>query len=461
MDEPELDTTPTKDADRPWIELKALSEAGDLFGMETYLGELSGVDAMRALLHLTTEQQTSILAALDPKIAAEVLDDVPDTHAADLMKSLEPSEAAEILETMPVDEQADLIGDIEDDNADAILSEMKPAVAGDVRNLTQHEPDTAGGLMSTDIFSFPARATVGDVLIKLTKQDSEFERYRGQHPYITDDKGRLVGVVSLRNLLLSQRNYPLSSIMTDAMSVSPETELDDLQDLFKEHPFLGLPVTNHRGLIVGTVSRMAVTEAATEKADQDRLSVQGIVDDEIRSMPTLVRSRRRLAWLSINIMLNIIAASVIALYEDTLAAVIALAVFLPIVSDMSGCSGNQAVAVSMRELALGLTKPFEVFQVWLKEASVGLINGVVLGLLLGSAAWLWKGNLFLGLVVGTALAMNTVVAVSIGGCVPLLLKRFGADPAVASGPILTTVTDMAGFFMVLTLATYAMPLLVL
>jgi magnesium transporter len=161
--------------------------------------------------------------------------------------------------------------------------------------------------------------------------------------------------------------------------------------------------------------------------------------------------------LSSNIVLNIIAASVISAYEETLAAVIAIAIFLPMVSDMSGCSGNQAVGVSMRELALGLTRPVDVFHVLRKELSVGIINGIVLGILIGIVAWLWKDNAYLGLVIGLALSVNTLIAVSIGGTVPLLLKRFGVDPAVASGPLLTTVTDMAGFFLVLSLASLFMP----
>jgi magnesium transporter len=155
----------------------------------------------------------------------------------------------------------------------------------------------------------------------------------------------------------------------------------------------------------------------------------------------------------VNILLNIIAASVIAFYEDTLSAMIALAVFLPIVSDMSGCSGNQAVAVSMRELTLGAANPRDAVRVWRKELSVGLINGLALGTLLGLAAWAWKGNPVLGIVVGLALGINTVLAVSIGGTVPLVLKRLGVDPAVASGPLLTTITDMCGFFLVLSLAS--------
>jgi magnesium transporter len=177
-------------------------------------------------------------------------------------------------------------------------------------------------------------------------------------------------------------------------------------------------------------------------------------------MPIRTRSLRRLSWLSINIVLNVIAASVIAAYQDTLSAVIALAVFLPIISDMSGCSGNQAVAVSIRELTLGLIRPYEFLRVVVKEGLVGIMNGVVLGILIGTLAFFWKENVFLSLVVGTALAVNTLVAVLIGGLVPLGLKALRLDPALASGPILTTATDMCGFFFVLSFASLMLPRLV-
>ena len=176
-------------------------------------------------------------------------------------------------------------------------------------------------------------------------------------------------------------------------------------------------------------------------------------------MPFLIRTRRRLSWLSVNIVLNVIAASVIAFYQETLAAVIALAVFLPIISDMAGNSGHQSVAVSIRELSLGLVKPSEVLLVWTKEIFIGLVNGIALGALLGLVAWLWKGNPVLGLVVGAAMLVNTVVSVSLGGMLPLILKRLNLDPAIVSGPILTTITDMCGFFVVLSLATALLPYL--
>jgi magnesium transporter len=260
-------------------------------------------------------------------------------------------------------------------------------------------------------------------------------------------------------MLRSRRAVKLADILHEPISVRPEASQDELVDLFDEHPFLGIPVVDEAGFLLGVVSRIEVAEAELERAEHESLSRQQ-VGDELRSMPTWLRSRRRLAWLSSNIVLNIIAASVISAYEETLAAVIAIAVFLPMVSDMSGCSGNQAVGVSMRELSLGLTRPVDLFHVLKKEFGVGVINGIVLGILIGIVAWVWKDNAFLGLVIGLALASNTLIAVSIGGTVPLILKNFGIDPAVASGPLLTTVTDMAGFFLVLSLATLFMPQLI-
>jgi magnesium transporter len=440
--------------------LKDLAVSGDRHALETLLDELPAGEAVHALLRLNEEEQRSLLRTLDPSDAAELIDDVPDHHAADLVEQMPAAEAASILQELQSDDQADLIGDLDTDEAEAILAQMAPQAAEDVRRLIEYDPATAGGMMMTEVFAFDDTDTVGDVVNQLTSDDISLDKYRGQHPYVVSNTRRLLGVVSLRDLLLSRRNIQLTAIMSEPISVKPDTPLDALAAVFDEHSFLGIPIVDEHNILLGVVSRSAIAEAALERADADQMKIQGIVGDELRSMPTLVRARRRLSWLSVNVVLNIMAASVIAIYEETLAAMIALAVFLPIVSDMSGCSGNQAVAVSLRELTLGIVKPIDVMRVWLKEVSIGVVNGIALGLLLACAAWLWKGNLFLGLVVGGALATNTVLAVSIGGTVPLILKRFGVDPAIASGPILTTITDMVGFFLVLSFAAALMPHLV-
>ncbi|AXS38771.1 magnesium transporter [Breoghania sp. L-A4] len=434
-------------------------QEGDVSRIEESLDGLTASDQVRALLNMGADDQEKLLHLVDPKLAADVVEELPQERAAEIIERLDAKTAASILEEMDSADQADVFSEMHDAEAEAIYSEMAPDAAEDVRKLAEYPSDTAGGLMSTDVFTFVETETVGTILRRVASEDEDFERYRGQHPYILDAEGRLVGVVSLRTLITSKRSVPLKDVMVAPLSVSPLTELGDLEDVFDDYPFLGIPVVDEAGRMIGTVSRTAVSDASLHRAEDDALKMQGVVGDEIRSMPTLLRARRRLSWLTVNIGLNIVAASVIALYEETLTAVIALAVFLPIVSDMSGCSGNQAVAVTMRELSLGLARPVDIVKVWLKEITVGAINGLVLGILIGLAAWAWRGNAWIGVVVGVALAVNTLVAVSIGGTVPLALKRFNVDPAVASGPMLTTITDMVGFFLVLSLASAMLPLL--
>ncbi len=455
-------TAPVPEADDIEVHerLREFLAAGDAGGLAAALEPLALSEALREVLHLSPEDRDRVLSLIPAELAAELVEEAPNELAVELVERLEVEKAAEIIDELDSDIQADVIGELDTEDAEAILAEMDADDAADVRRLVEYDDDTAGGLMVAEAFTFRETETVGAVLRRLASEEEDFERYRGQHPYIVDEDFRPIGVVSLRNLLTAKRGSKLTDIMAPPIVVPAATHLDELRDLFDEHPFLGMPIVEADGRLVGVLSRSAVDTAALERAESESMKRQGVVGDELRSMPLAIRSRRRLAWLSANIVLNIIAASVISAYEATLAAVIAIAVFLPMVSDMSGCSGNQAVAVTMRELSLGLVRPIDALRVWYKEVSIGLINGAVLGLLIGLVAWFWKGNPYLGLVIGLALALNTVLAVSIGGVVPLLLKRFGQDPAAASGPLLTTVTDMAGFFLVLSLATAFMPLLV-
>ncbi|MEZ5912251.1 MAG: magnesium transporter [Paracoccaceae bacterium] len=439
--------------------VKAAVDARDAELLNGLLETLPLSGALRQLLFLSPEDRDTLLELVPTELAAALIEEAPTVAATELVERLDSDRAAEIIDELDSDVQADLIGELDREDAEAILAELEPEDAADVRRLAAYEDDTAGGLMVAEAFAFADNATVGDVLRMVVEGDEDFERYRGQHPYVTDAEGRPIGVVSLRALLTARKNTKLTTIMVTPMTVPVSATLDTLEDIFDAEAFLGLPVIEADGRLVGVVSRDAVRDAALERSQSDSLKRQQ-VGDELRSMPLWLRSRRRLMWLSANIVLNVIAASVISAYEETLTAVIAIAVFLPMVSDMSGCSGNQAVGVTMRELSLGVVEPKDAFRVWLKEVSVGAINGMALGLLIAVVAWAWKGNPWLGLVIGAALALNTVIAVSIGGVVPLLLKRLGQDPAAASGPLLTTITDMAGFFLVLNLASLMMPLLI-
>ena len=446
---------------RPWEELRGALQQNDTQSMETVLDGMSSVEAIRGLLQLDEAEREQVLTLAEPGSAAGLIEDLPDAMASDLISALPPEEAADILEELPAGVQADIIAGMGQKEADKIYGCMDDAgEVASVRKLVGYAPGSAGSLMTVESFSVRGSETVGGVLRRLGSEEEETEHYRGQfYPYVVDDGNRLLGVLSILRLLEKRRTTVVTEVMIAPVTVRAEATLEELKRLFENYSFFNLPVVDEDGILLGIISRATVDEALQEEVERDALKSHGVIEDELRSMPLLLRARRRLSWLSANIVLNIVAASVISAYEPTLSAVIAIAVFLPMVSDMSGCSGNQAVAVSMRELALGVIRPADMARVWRKEVTVGIMNGVVLGILIGLVAWFWKGNAYLGLVIGLALAINTVLAVSIGGTVPLVLKRFGVDPAVASGPLLTTVTDMAGFFLVLSFATVMMPYL--
>lgn len=437
----------------PWEYLRERIASEDSIEIKHFLDDLEHSDIVLAISHLNQEDQVKLLSLLTSEEAAELIEDLPWVQALRMLQELKTRDVAAIIHEMRSDDQADFLSEMDEVEASAIISQLEPEEAENIRKLIQYDDDTAGGLMITEFLAFDVSYTVSQVVQNLGENAEEYEKYNLQYIYVTQ-AGRFEGVLNIRSLLLSRPNTRLSSIVIkDALTVNDQAQMDELIRFFDNYDFYGVPVVNTNGLLTGVVLRKDLREAQNEQINTEHLETQGIVGgEELRTMPVWLRAKRRLSWLSVNILLNIAAASIIAFYQDTLSAVIALAVFLPIISDMSGCSGNQAVAVSLRELSLGVVRPFELMRVWLQEISVGLINGVVLGLLIGLAAWIWQGNIYLGLVVGGALMLNTIVAVSLGGTIPLFLKKMKVDPALASGPILTTVTDMFGFFLALTFA---------
>ncbi len=439
---------------RPWERLLDLLADGDPEALDAALSDLSSNDQALALSRMTEDQQSQILTMLSAVDAAEVISHLGETQAAAAIEALPIGEAAAILMELDSDVQADLLGDLDDEHAEAILSVLPASDAHIARLLSTYPDNTAGGMMKSEFLQFDDSLTAANLIETISDNVEKYRDLDVQYAYLSDRNGRLTGVLPMRDLLFARRGQCVSELMIKSpLSVPAALPLDKLIEMFETHHFLGVPVVDGDSKLIGVVHREAVNYEAARRVESDYLKSQGIVTEELRTMPLWDRARRRLSWLSINIVLNVGAASVIAGFQETLEKVIALAVFLPIISDMSGCSGNQAVAVSMRELSLGLVRPTEMMRVWLKELGIGLINGIALGILVAIVATIWNGNPYLGLVVGVALFANTIIAVSIGGTVPLLLKRWGFDPAVASGPLLTTVTDMCGFFLVLGIAT--------
>jgi magnesium transporter len=436
-----------------------LIEGNDIPRMTALLESLPPVEIARSISRLDNDQQARLIELLGPQKSAALISEILDFGSTDIVDRLPSNQAVPIVKEMGRDQQAGLLRKIGEDDAETILQEIKPHKAQKLRKLLSYPENTAGALMITDYLSYDSHQQVRDVLDDLREHGEQYSDYDIQYAYVVEDDDKLVGVLRLRDLLMAPKHQLIKEVMVkDPLSVKVQTSLRDLRDFFRQYSFLGVPVIDDVGKLVGVIRSSSVREAANKRNNQLFLKFAGIVGgEEFRSMSLFRRSSRRLSWLSINIILNIIAASVIALYQDTLEKAIVLAVFLPIISDMSGCSGNQAVAVSIRELTLGLVRPRELIRVLSKESAIGVVNGIVLGILLGGAALLWKGNPYLGLVVGVSLAANTMVAVSFGGLVPLILRGMRTDPALASGPLLTTITDMCGFFFVLSFASVMLP----
>ena len=443
----------------PWETLRELVAAENSVELTKFIDTLSPSETARGISRLTEEEQLRLLSLLSPEDAADVIEDIPEVQAADLVEDMPSEQAAAIMEEMTSDHLVDVLGEMDEDASQAILAKMDRKDADEARMLLEYAPDCAGGLMISEFLVYKIDNTIQDVLDDLQANRSEYVDYHVQYVYVVDREEKLAGVLRIHDLLFPARETRLTQVMISSpLSVPDKASLKELEEFFEEHHFFGVPVVDDGRRLVGVVLPNAIKEAVSKRKTKTFLRLSGIIGgEEFRTMPLLSRSGRRLSWLSMNIVLNIIAASVIALYQDTLAAVIILAVFLPMVSDMSGCSGNQAVAVSMRELSLGLVRPGELLWVLAKEAKVGIINGLVLGLLLGGVAFFWKGNPWLGVVVGGALAANTLVSVTLGGMLPLVLKRLKLDPALVSSPLLTTVTDMCGFFFVLSFAAAILP----
>ena len=443
----------------PWELLSQIIAGGDRNHLASYLDTLSSKEKARAISRLAPEDQSRLMLALDPPAAAVIVHEVPPTQAVHLIAGLPADAAAAILGEVRSDRQVDLLAQLGPEGAEGVIARMESSMAARVRRLLTYPAESAGGIMITEYLAYPGDWLAQELVADLESHRGDYADISVQYMYVVDSAGRLEGVLRMRDLVFSPKTVRIADTMiTDPLMVRAEQTLEELQQFFERHPLLGVPVVDSDRRLLGIVRRVDVDHAAARRVNRQFLGLSGIVGgEEFRTMPFVTRSGRRLSWLTLNIVLNIIAASVIAFYQDTLAAVIALAVFLPMISDMSGCSGNQAVAVSMRELALGLVRPNELVRVLGKEIAVGTLNGAVLGVLLGGVALLWKGNIYLGLVVGAALAVNTVVAVCLGGLLPMVLKRLRLDPALVSGPVLTTVTDMCGFVLVLSLASALLP----
>lgn len=440
----------------PWEEIEDIVAAQDADYLDEYLQRLNPAEVARAISRLDEDTQAGVLTLLEPEDAADLIEELSDVQGADLIEDLPVEQAALIVDEMESDVRVDLLQELDKNDAEAILARMDPLEAANARKLLAYAADTAGGIMITEFLAYGMDMKVADVLDDLREHVDVYSDLNIQYVYVVNDKRTLVGVIPLRNLILSKPDKSLVSIMiTNPLYALVDTTLEELEQIFDRYTIIGLPVTNNTGRLVGVALRADVEEALGERAAGALTSFSGIVGgDELRSMPVFPRALRRMSVLGFNLVLSAIAASVILHFESTIGQLTALAFFIPIIGNMSGCSGNQAVGVSIRELALGIIRPEDWKRVLMKEMQVGVINGAMLGIFLSVIALLLDKGPVMGLVAGAALAFNSLFALCLGGLVPLILRTFGVDPALAAPPIVTSLSDMCGFLIFLSVATW-------
>ena len=400
------------------------------------------------------EAAFSLLAERNGRLAMEAVSELGPEAGAALLATRSAEEIAKLAQEIPSDDAAALIDYLPEDLSAAVLDLMRPKESGVVENLLEYDEQTAGRIMNPHVFALNEDLTVGEAITELQgARDVEMVFYL----YVVDERRHLVGVVSLRRLLLVSPETPLKRIMTaDLLSVRVDTDQEEVARLVASYNLLAIPVVDEENKLVGVITVDDVIDVIKDEATEDIYRLAGVAGDERAFTPAGESLRKRLPWLGVNLVTAFMAASVVALFEGTISQITALAVFMPIVAGMGGNAATQTLTVIVRGIALGEVSWGNARKALLKEAIVGIGNGMVLGIVAAAVAWATRGNATLGLVLGMAMIINMFVAATAGTLVPLGLRAANIDPALASSVFITTLTDVFGFFSFLGLATLFM-----
>lgn len=431
-------------------QIEQLLQAGNFDEAADYIRTLHPADGAEMLTTLERDDQAQIVTRLEPDELAVVFEQMDGEEAAEMGQHLDVESLADVLDEMEPDVAADMLGEMEPAEATAVLEQMDEAQT--VAPLLAYPEDTAGGIMNLPPPSLRRFWTVSEAFqfIKQNYNDANQVFYL----YVLDRNGKLIGVVNLRALILAEPTQTIEEIMIrDVISIRVDTDQEEVAQLFSRYDLLALPVVNAENRLVGIITVDDVVDVIEEEATEDIYHLAQVNADAEVFAPILHSIRARLPWLYVNMVTAFLAAAVVAFFEDTIAAVAILAVFMPIVAGQGGNAGNQTMTIIVRSLALGEIDVSEAWRALRQELFIGLLNGLALGVGVGIIAWLWQGNPMLGLIIGLALVGNLVVASIAGVLVPTTLKRLNVDPALASSIFVTTATDAMGFALFLGLAT--------
>jgi len=393
----------------------------------------------------------SILVERQPRLAMESLSELGPERGATLLAGRSAEEIARLVQEIPSDDAAALIDHLPEELSNEVLELMRRRESGQVESLLDYAERTAGRIMNPNVFALSEDLTVAEAVSAL---QSAINVEMVFYLYVVDGRRHLVGVTSLRRLLLVAPETPLKRIMTpDVFSVRVDTDQEEAARLVASYNLLAIPVVDEENKLAGVITVDDVIDVLKDEATEDLYRLAGVSGDERVETPAWEALKKRLPWLGVNLGTAFLAASVVAAFEHTISQATALAVFMPIVAGMGGNAGMQTLTVVVRGLALGELSGANARKALFKEVAIGLGNGVALGVVAALVAWVTKGNPVIGLLLGMAMICNMLVASTAGTLVPLGLKAMKVDPALASSVFITTFTDVVGFASFLGLAT--------
>jgi len=431
----------------------AAIEADDDAAIGRALADLHPADIASLLEAMSPAQRPALWAQVDTRLMGEVLLELPDAVRGDLVKLMDEKALITAARELDTDDIADLIPDLSDEVIAEILFALDKQNRRRLDQVLSFPEDTAGGLMNVDAVTVRENLTLEVVM--------RYLRRRGDLPestnklFVVDRNDQLIGQLLVGKILTSDPTWRVSQVMDrDVVSFNVLAPDKEVAAAFERYNLISAPVVDDHNHLLGRITVDDVVDVLREVADHSVMAPAGLSEDEDIFAPVLRSSGRRAVWLGVNLLTAFLASWVISLFESTIEKAVALAVLMPIVASMGGNAGTQTLTLVVRGLALGTITTANARRVLVRELMVGAVNGILWALVVGAVAVLWYKNNLLGLLMGVAMIINLAFAALSGAIIPVLVRRLGVDPALASGVILTTVTDVAGFFAFLGLAAW-------
>ncbi len=435
-------------------------EEGEAFSFaESFddLAKLHPKDVADKLRELPLKPLRETLRSLPDELTADVIAELPTELQVGLFESMRLHRLSGIVGEMFTDDAVDILGQVSAKRLKEIMGSLSAEDAKSIGDLLTYPADTAGGIMQAEFIAVPDSVTIAEATERLRGLDEKDHGLAGVfYIYVVDDQQRLQGVLRMRDLLLRDPSTMVRDVMIkEVRAVSVHADQEELGRLFRDYGFIALPVVDDFQRLRGLVTGDDVLHVVEEEATEDMQRMVGVTGEEVMDTPWRDSVRSRLPWLGVNLLTAFFAGWVVSLFESTIAKYAVLAIFLPIISGQGGNAGTQTLTILVRSIALGQAKLTDQRLVLVKEVIVGLVNGLAIGIVVGLVSWIWQGNIILGVVCFVAMVGNMLAAAVSGVLIPMGLKSMGVDPALASAIMLTTVTDVLGFFLFLGLASMA------